>query len=156
MQSFPFPKSIIKNVIFKNILRKFEPKNFEKLRTAQPEPKFTGSYKKKRVLNFQCWKFDFFSSSVIFFVNEKRGFYCFKILEDARILYHGNCTSIWTFFNVSKQFSINFQILSVKITVLENIFSTVLKGMTFFSKITFLTFVNYFEFMHSLLETFFI
>ena len=28
-------------------LRTFEPKNFEKLRTAQPEPKFTGSYKKK-------------------------------------------------------------------------------------------------------------
>ena len=31
------------------MLRTFEPKKFEKLRTAQPEPKFTGSYKKKRV-----------------------------------------------------------------------------------------------------------
>ena len=31
------------------MLRTFESKNFEKLRTAQPEPKFTGSYKKKRV-----------------------------------------------------------------------------------------------------------
>ena len=29
------------------MLRTFEPKKFEKLRTAQPEPKFTGSYKKK-------------------------------------------------------------------------------------------------------------
>ena len=32
------------------MLRTFELKNFEKLRTAQPESKFTGSYKKKRLL----------------------------------------------------------------------------------------------------------
>ena len=33
----------------KNILRTFKPENLEKLRTAQPEPKFTGSYKNKSV-----------------------------------------------------------------------------------------------------------
>ena len=38
------------------ILRTFEPKNFEKLRTAQPKPKFTGSYQKKRV---EYWYFNF-------------------------------------------------------------------------------------------------
>ena len=42
---FPESKSTLSEV--KNIIRTFEPKNFEKLRTAQPEPKFTGSYKKK-------------------------------------------------------------------------------------------------------------
>ena len=38
-------------------LKNIEPKNFEKLRTAQPEPKFTGSYKKKRLMYLNQFEF---------------------------------------------------------------------------------------------------
>ena len=41
------------------MVRTFQPKNFEKLRTAQPEPKFTGSYKKKRVVDQIRFTVDF-------------------------------------------------------------------------------------------------
>ena len=46
----PQISEITKNVLIlkriKKILRTLKPENFEKIRTAQPEPKFTSSYKK--------------------------------------------------------------------------------------------------------------
>ena len=48
------------------MLRTFEPKNFENLRTAQPEPKFTGSYKKTCILRTRIV---LFASALEFYIS---------------------------------------------------------------------------------------
>ena len=62
----------------KNILRTLEPKNFEKLRTAQLEPKFTGSYKKSVYVQIEG-----FSKLPTFGINYSKNFldFCQEFAE---------------------------------------------------------------------------